>query len=124
MGMVDSIIAKYFATVVGYLVVSRPFLDLSHPRHLSSSHAELLEDYYQSGRMLLRMSQALGRIVLAGREMSRLSGFTTRITELMKVLNELNSGKYERTMVSLSEKEKLTLIPGSGRIINVDNIIK
>uniref|UniRef100_A0A8C2AP38 ATP-binding cassette sub-family D member 3 n=1 Tax=Cyprinus carpio TaxID=7962 RepID=A0A8C2AP38_CYPCA len=127
MGMVDSIIAKYFATVVGYLVVSRPFLDLSHPRHLNSSHSELLEDYYQSGRMLLRMSQALGRIVLAGREMTRLSGFTTRITELMKVLNELNSGKYKRTMVSLSEKdatEKLTLIPGSGRIINVDNIIK
>uniref|UniRef100_A0A672Q218 ATP-binding cassette sub-family D member 3-like n=1 Tax=Sinocyclocheilus grahami TaxID=75366 RepID=A0A672Q218_SINGR len=127
MGMVDSIIAKYFATVVGYLVVSRPFLDLSHPRHLTSSHAELLEDYYQSGRMLLRMSQALGRIVLAGREMTRLSGFTARITELMKVLKELNSGKYERTMVSHSEKdasEKLTLIPGSGRIINVDNIIK
>uniref|UniRef100_A0A8C1YUP9 ATP-binding cassette, sub-family D (ALD), member 3a n=1 Tax=Cyprinus carpio TaxID=7962 RepID=A0A8C1YUP9_CYPCA len=124
MGMVDSVIAKYFATVVGYLVVSRPFLDLSHPRHLTSSHAELLEDYYQSGRMLLRMSQALGRIVLAGREMTRLSGFTTRITELMKVLKELNSGKYERTMVSQSEKEKLTLIPGSGRIINVDNIIK
>ncbi|XP_050954567.1 ATP-binding cassette sub-family D member 3a isoform X3 [Labeo rohita] len=127
MGMVDSIIAKYFATVVGYLVVSRPFLDLSHPRHLTSTHAELLEDYYQSGRMLLRMSQALGRIVLAGREMTRLSGFTARITELMKVLKELNSGKYERTMVSQSEKdasEKLTLIPGSGRIINVDNIIK
>ncbi|TRY56034.1 hypothetical protein DNTS_013861 [Danionella cerebrum] len=129
MGMVDSIIAKYFATVVGYLVVSRPFLDLTHPRHLNSSHSELLEDYYQSGRMLLRMSQALGRIVLAGREMTRLSGFTARITELMRVLKELNSGKYERTMVSQSDKgvdlsEKLTLVPGSGRIINIDNIIK
>ncbi|KAI4871261.1 hypothetical protein NFI96_019786 [Prochilodus magdalenae] len=129
MGMVDSIIAKYLATVVGYLVVSRPFLNLAHPRHLKSSHSELLEDYYQSGRMLLRMSQALGRIVLAGREMTRLSGFTARITELMKVLKELNSGKYERTMVSQSEKEKdaldkLTLVPGSGRIVNIDNIIK
>lgn len=31
------------ATVVGYLVVSRPFLNLSHPRHLYSSHSELLE---------------------------------------------------------------------------------
>uniref|UniRef100_A0A3B4EE25 ATP-binding cassette sub-family D member 3 n=1 Tax=Pygocentrus nattereri TaxID=42514 RepID=A0A3B4EE25_PYGNA len=129
MGMVDSIIAKYLATVVGYLVVSRPFLNLAHPRHLNSTHSELLEDYYQSGRMLLRMSQALGRIVLAGREMTRLSGFTARITELMKVLKELNSGKYERTMVSHSEKEtdaldKLILVPGSGRIINMDNIIK
>ncbi|XP_072535774.1 ATP-binding cassette sub-family D member 3a [Salminus brasiliensis] len=128
MGTVDSIIAKYFATVVGYLVVSRPFLNLAHPRHLNSTHSELLEDYYQSGRMLLRMSQALGRIVLAGREMTRLSGFTTRITELMTVLKELNSGKYERTMVQ-AEKEKdaidkITLVPGNGRIINMDNIIK
>ncbi|KAL2085571.1 hypothetical protein ACEWY4_018891 [Coilia grayii] len=129
MGFVDSIIAKYVATVVGYLVVSRPFLNLSHPRHLQSTHAELLEDYYQSGRMLLRMSQALGRIVLAGREMTRLSGFTARITELIKVLKDLNMGQYERTMVTNTEKdadaaEKLTLIPGSGRIINTDNIIK
>uniref|UniRef100_A0A8C9WMA8 ATP-binding cassette sub-family D member 3 n=1 Tax=Scleropages formosus TaxID=113540 RepID=A0A8C9WMA8_SCLFO len=128
MGFIDSIIAKYFATVVGYLVVSRPFLDLSHLRHKQSTHAELLEDYYQSGRMLLRMSQALGRIVLAGREMSRLSGFTARITELMKVLKELNAGKYERTMVSQDKGrdflEKLSLVPGNGVIINTDNIIK
>lgn len=43
MGVVDSIIAKYLATVVGYLVVSRPFLNLSHPRHTHSTHSELLE---------------------------------------------------------------------------------
>ncbi|XP_067846060.1 ATP-binding cassette sub-family D member 3a isoform X3 [Heptranchias perlo] len=129
MGFVDSIIAKYLATVVGYLVVSRPFLNLSHPRHLESSHAELLEDYYQSGRMLLRMSQALGRIVLAGREMTRLSGFTARITELMQVLKELNSGKYERTMVSQHEKGSasqptIPLIPGNGEIVIMDHVIK
>ncbi|KAM4720613.1 ATP-binding cassette sub-family D member 3 [Rhinophrynus dorsalis] len=128
MGFVDDIIAKYFATVVGYLVVSRPFLALNDPRHLNSTHAELLEDYYQSGRMLLRMSQALGRIVLAGREMTRLAGFTARITELMQVLKDLNKGKYERTMVSQDKEsehlERIPLIPGSGKIINVDNIIK
>uniref|UniRef100_A0A8C8C699 ABC transporter domain-containing protein n=1 Tax=Oncorhynchus tshawytscha TaxID=74940 RepID=A0A8C8C699_ONCTS len=117
------------ATVVGYLVVSRPFLNLADPRHMNSSQPELLEDYYQSGRMLLRMSQALGRIVLAGREMTRLSGFTMRITELMKVLKELNSGTYERTMVSHQDKEseaveRVPLVPGSGQIINVDHIIK
>ncbi|XP_031662573.1 ATP-binding cassette sub-family D member 3 isoform X1 [Oncorhynchus kisutch] len=158
-GFVDSIIAKYIATVVGYLVVSRPFLNHTHPRHLRSTHAELLEvrrdrvcvsvfcmveiltslcllslvliqDYYQSGRMLLSMSQALGRIVLAGREMSRLSGFTARITEIMKVLKELNSGKYERTMVSQQGgrdgelQDRITLVPGSGEIIHKDKIIK
>ncbi|XP_069795188.1 ATP-binding cassette sub-family D member 3a [Narcine bancroftii] len=126
MGFVDSIIAKYLATVVGYLVVSRPFLDLAHPRHQKSNHAELLEDYYQSGRMLLRMSQALGRIVLAGREMTRLSGFTARITELMQVLKDLNCGKYERTMISQQDKgsKSQPLIPGNGEIIIMDHIIK
>lgn len=126
MGFVDSIIAKYVATVVGYLVVSRPFLNLSDPRHLHSTHSELLEDYYQSGRMLLRMSQALGRIVLAGRDMTRLSGFTARITELMKVLKDLNAGRYERTMVSQQNDAvaEHKLVPGRGQVINRDNIIK
>ncbi|XP_026556135.1 ATP-binding cassette sub-family D member 3 isoform X2 [Pseudonaja textilis] len=128
MGFIDTIIAKYLATVVGYLVVSRPFLNLSHPRHQNSTHAELLEDYYQSGRMLLRMSQALGRIVLAGREMTRLAGFTARITELMQVLKELNKGKYQRTMLAqdkeLDLKQATPLIPGAGRIVITDNIIK
>uniref|UniRef100_A0A8C2SUQ0 ATP-binding cassette sub-family D member 3 n=1 Tax=Coturnix japonica TaxID=93934 RepID=A0A8C2SUQ0_COTJA len=127
MGFIDTIIAKYLATVVGYLVVSRPFLNLADPRHQNSTHAELLEDYYQSGRMLLRMSQALGRIVLAGREMTRLAGFTARITELMQVLKDLNSGKYQRTMVSQEKGKRaqaLPLIPGSGEIINTDNLIK
>ncbi|XP_068022378.1 ATP-binding cassette sub-family D member 3 isoform X1 [Melanerpes formicivorus] len=128
MGFTDTIIAKYFATVVGYLVVSRPFLNLDDPRHQNSTHAEIMEDYYQSGRMLLRMSQALGRIVLAGREMTRLAGFTARITELMQVLKDLNSGQYQRTMVSqekdADKKQVLPLVPGSGEIIHTDNLIK
>ncbi|XP_077081555.1 ATP-binding cassette sub-family D member 3b isoform X2 [Siphateles boraxobius] len=128
MGVVDSIIAKYIAMVVGYLVISRSFLDLTNRRHLNSSYAERLEDYYQSGRMLISLSQALGRIVLAGREMTRLSGFTARITEIQDVLKDLNSGRYERTMITQQIKdaavEKHPLIPGKGEIIIADNIIK
>lgn len=50
--------------------------------------------------MLVKLAEAIGRLVLAGREMSRLAGFTTRMDELVNVLKELNAGKYERTMVS------------------------
>uniref|UniRef100_A0A672SFE8 ATP-binding cassette sub-family D member 3-like n=1 Tax=Sinocyclocheilus grahami TaxID=75366 RepID=A0A672SFE8_SINGR len=128
MGVVDSIIAKYIAMVVGYLVISRPFLDLTNQRHVNSTYSERLEDYYQSGRMLISLAQALGRIVLAGREMTRLSGFTARITDIQEVLKELNSGRYERTMVTQIIKddsvEKIPLIPGKGKIIIADNIIK
>ena len=30
-----------FAQVVGFLVVSKPFLDLQHPRHMHSTHTEV-----------------------------------------------------------------------------------
>lgn len=31
-----------FATVVGFLVLCRPYLDMSHPRFLNASHNEIL----------------------------------------------------------------------------------
>nr|XP_055058408.1 ATP-binding cassette sub-family D member 3b [Misgurnus anguillicaudatus] len=128
MGVMDSIIAKYIAMAVGYLAISRPFLNVTNKRHINSTYSERLEDYYQSGRMLMSLAQALGRIVLAGRDMTRLSGFTARITEIQEVLKELNSGRYERTMVSERAKDttiqNIPLIPGRGEVIIADNVIK
>jgi ATP-binding cassette subfamily D (ALD) protein 3 len=83
MGVVDNIVAKYFATVVGYYIVSRPFLSTA-PSHLDAlSSSEMMEEYYKSGRMLVNLAGAVGRIVLAGRELTRLSGFTARVYDLL-----------------------------------------
>nr|CAD7431339.1 unnamed protein product [Timema monikensis] len=95
MGIMDNIIAKYLATVVGYYA----------------------------------LAEAIGRLVLSGREMTRLAGFTTRVTELIKVLDDLNQGHYERTMitngtVSSIITDKSGLLVSSGRIIFQDNIIR
>lgn len=86
--------------------------------------------------MLVKMAEALGRISLAGRELTRLAGFTERVDELIKVLDDLNNGVYKRTMVSnnkdangnsesianLNVGEKLK--PNSGKLVYQDNIIK
>ncbi len=99
MGFIDNIVAKYFATVIGYNVVSAPFFNPNS--HLaSSSQNDRLEDYYKSGRMLVKMAEALGRISLAGRELTRLAGFTERVTQLTNVLDDLNRNVYQRTMVA------------------------
>ena len=34
----------------------------------------LSQDYYRSGRMLVKMAEAIGRLVLAGRELTTLAG--------------------------------------------------
>ena len=74
--------------------------------------------------MLVKLAEAIGRLVLAGREMSRLAGFTQRMDELVKVLNELNSGKYVRTMVNNSISADMDIEVGKGIISFQDNIIK
>ena len=43
MAVVDSIVAKYLASVVGWLTVSRPFLHLQSPRYLTASPAVLYQ---------------------------------------------------------------------------------
>ncbi len=62
-----------------------------------------MNSYYTSGRMLVKLSGAMGSLVLSGREMTRLSGFTVRVTDFLNVLDEVSEGKYKRTMVA-SEK--------------------
>lgn len=125
LGMVDDIVAKYLATVVGYLLISRPFLG---KKHINLDHNMRLEEYYKSGRMLVKLAEAIGRVVLAGREMTRLAGYTARVAELNKVLKDVNRGQYVRAMVKDEQdrtgRKLMELIPGAGRIITQDNIIR
>ena len=60
------------------------------------------QDYYRSGHMLVHMLEAIGRLVLTGRDMARLSGFTARIHQLTTVLRDLHKGRYVRAMVNTS----------------------
>lgn len=135
--VIDNIVAKYLATVVGFLVVSKPFLDKSDPRHLNSTYAERMEDYFRSGKMLIKLAEAMGRLVLSGRELTRLAGFTARVTEMIEVLSDLDEGRYQRTMLKGDEEEAdedvknattsaegLGLHPNKGELIHRDHVIQ
>lgn len=111
-----------FATVIGFYAVSIPFFQKNHPV-LSGTPDHRFKSYYTYGRMLVKLAEAIGRLVLAGRELTRLAGFTARVTEIKNVLDELNAGKYERTMVS-DYKENAIGYPGNGKIVPRDNIIR
>lgn len=39
----------------------------------------LVQDYYKSGRMLVKMAESMGRVALAGRELTRLAGWVCNI---------------------------------------------
>lgn len=119
MGIIDNVVAKYFASIVGFWAVSMPFLSESHSLAVGGQN-ERSRLYYTYGRMLVKLAEAIGRLVLAGRDLTRLAGFTARVTLLRNVLNELNDGNYQRTMVVGSEK----LRPNGGKLTFQNNIIK
>ena len=59
------------------LCSAREGLTCTVMKHVVNEEVPVLvvfQDYYKSGRMLVRMAEAIGRIVLAGREMTRLAG--------------------------------------------------
>ena len=106
---VDDVVTKYGATAIGFTLLSRPFMPgpdgVLPVQRLAGSSKPLSQQavstaYYSSGRMLLNMSQAAGRLVSAGRELTRLSGHTSRVSELLEVLDDLESGHYWRTMAA------------------------
>ncbi|XP_025833502.1 ATP-binding cassette sub-family D member 3 [Agrilus planipennis] len=119
MGIIDNMIAKYLATIIGFWAVSIPFVSRTQNLH-NFDGGERSRLYYTYGRMLVKLAEAIGRLVLAGRELTRLAGFTTRVTQLRQVLADLNEGKYQRTMLTGTENLKLN----SGKLIFKDNVIK
>uniref|UniRef100_A0A1A9ZK04 ABC transporter domain-containing protein n=1 Tax=Glossina pallidipes TaxID=7398 RepID=A0A1A9ZK04_GLOPL len=114
----------HFASVVGFYAVSVPFFNENHPMLSGGNSGKRLQIYYTSGRMLIKLAEAVGRLVLAGREMTRLAGFTSRMTELIKVLDDLNRGTYERTMLNNIKNSQKEFSPGQGEMIFQDNIIR
>ncbi|CAB1105157.1 unnamed protein product [Ectocarpus sp. CCAP 1310/34] len=49
--------------------------------------------------MMLKLAAALGRLVLSGRELARLSGFSSRVTGLIDVIDDANRGVFKRGQV-------------------------
>ncbi|XP_020708602.2 ATP-binding cassette sub-family D member 3 [Athalia rosae] len=122
LGVIDNFVGKYAATIVGFYAVSIPFLQKDHPI-LKGNPDHRYKSYYTYGRMLIKLAEAIGRLVLAGRELTRLAGFTARVTEIRKVLDDLNAGKYQRTMIADNKNDSIGS-PGAGRIVPRDNVIK
>lgn len=106
-GFVDAILVKYLATIVGYSIVSIPvfFTDSfmfrilsraigSSPRKTqdpeTTSASNIAGLYTRNSRLLLQLAGAIGRLVLAGKEVTKLTGYCQRVTKLENVLDDMS----------------------------------
>ncbi|KAL3899843.1 MAG: hypothetical protein SGCHY_001757 [Lobulomycetales sp.] len=114
-GIFDSIMVKYLATITAYCLLARPVFDPKYAtKHMGDASADPTKimacsllfptHYSRNSGYLVSLSQAIGRFILAGRDLTRFSGFTHRVAEFFDTLESVNSGVYVRTMVGDNAK--------------------
>lgn len=101
-GIWDSLLVKYMATIVGYCIVSAPIFfqngilsglistaTAKGGQEPEGGASEVAGIYTKNSRLLISLAGAIGRIVLAGKEITRLTGFCNRVASLEHVLNDI-----------------------------------
>ncbi|KAK3806456.1 MAG: ABC transporter transmembrane region 2-domain-containing protein [Benniella sp.] len=131
-GILDSVLVKYCATMTAYYLLARPVFDpayaTEHMGRVSADPTKIVEDYSRNSGYLVNLSQAVGRLILAGRDLTRFAGYTSRVSELFDVLEDIKKGRYERTMVSKGDSaaassQSVNTKDLKGKVITQDGVI-
>lgn len=112
MGIFDSMITKYGAVLVGYTILGLPVFGRNSEEYLSTvsdDPSQIFRDYIRNSGMLISLAKAIGRIVVSYKEVQNLAGYTSLVYELEEVLSELDEGRYKRTIVNDTGKEKIDM---------------
>ena len=73
--------------------------------------------------MLLSSSDAFGRIMFSYKEIIELAGYTSRVTSLLDVIEDVQGGKFKKTLVSSGNiEENAAVLKGRGEIVYDDDI--
>lgn len=102
-GFMDNIVGRYSSTVVGYLALAMPFFSA---RYSDASGEERLNQYYVSGRMMMKLAESITRVILAGQDLSKLSAYTQRVKSLMDTMDELKDYETKQSTLVGGNKSK------------------
>lgn len=134
MGIMDSMLVKYGAVMVGYAVLGLPVFGPGSEKYLASrgnDQAQITKDYVRNSSLLINLAKAIGRLVVSYKEAQSLAGYTTLIHEMDETLKDLSKGQYKRVMVQQSPDEanapqaQLTVssTKGGAKIVESDQIL-
>ena len=100
MGIMDSLLVKYGAVMIGYTVVGLPVFGPNSKAYIESVKGDgtkITKDYVRNSSLLINLAKAIGRIVVSYKDIQNLAGYTSLIHEMDLVLKDLKDGKYRRT---------------------------
>lgn len=121
-GIMEDFVVKYFWGALGLLLCSVPvFVKL--PGQVVMSMGDRTESFVTNRRLLISASDAFGRIMFSYKEIMELAGYTSRVSSLLEVMDDVSAGKYEKNLVSSSgTEENAAVLKGRGQVVESDDI--
>ncbi|WFC95555.1 ATP-binding cassette long-chain fatty acid transporter pxa2 [Malassezia brasiliensis] len=108
-GMMEEGIVKWLWGAIGLVICSAPVF-LQIPGLSGGSGGDMgsrTQLFVTNRRLLLSSSDAMGRIMYSYKELSELAGYTSRLMELIEVMDDVENGRAQKRLVSSgSEDEK------------------
>ena len=123
----NGFLQKYGSVMCGYSVLGLPVFGSQASQYLEKvkHSSDITQDYIRNSSLLINLSKAIGRIVTSYEDIQRLAGYTKLVSNIKKVLRDLEEGNYERQMViSKEEMEEKGIHPNGGEYIYNDHNIQ
>ncbi|PHH60794.1 hypothetical protein CDD81_1145 [Ophiocordyceps australis] len=122
-GFMEDFVIKYFWGALGLLLCSLPvFIKL--PGQVAMGMGDRTESFVTNRRMLLSASDAFGRIMFSYREVMELAGYTSRVASLLNVMDDIQTGHFEKKLVSSSDTQgNEAVLEGRGTVHESKDIV-
>ncbi|OAQ99882.1 hypothetical protein LLEC1_07908, partial [Akanthomyces lecanii] len=122
-GFMEDFVIKYFWGALGLVLCSVPVFVKLPGAQPGLNLGDRTESFVTNRRMLLSASDAFGRIMFSYREIMELAGYTSRVDSLLNVMDDIQSGHFEKNLVSSSGTENNeAVLKGRGTIVESKDI--
>ncbi|RKO97543.1 hypothetical protein CXG81DRAFT_10979 [Caulochytrium protostelioides] len=106
-GILEDFIIKYVWGAAGMVMCSIPiFFDLGAVSMSGASGDAIgrrTQGFVTNRRLLLSSAESFGRIMYSYKDIAELAGFTTRVSELIQVFDDVQAGRYQKQLVSTAD---------------------
>lgn len=121
MGIFDSMLVKYGSYYGGYLVLGMPVFGRGSENYIKETKGDtsrMTGDYVRNTSLLINLSKAIGKMIISYKELQNLAGYTSLMDELDEVLDDLQTGKYQRLMINPE------LVKDRGEYVHAEKVLK
>ena len=120
--LMEDFVIKYFWGALGLMLCSVPVF-FKIPGQTLHGMGDRTESFVTNRRMLLASSDAFGRVMFSYKEITELAGYTSRVSTLLDVMEDIQAGHFEKKLVSSAgTDENAAVLQGRGEVVESADI--